>query len=336
MSQTTVNTPPVDEKPVSRDWHWHPELPMKLMHPLTLSPAVFWRWLRYSWLSVSTRLLWVIFALAAWHYLAPSLEQMKAFEAGWIAQVYAKNFLTLCIVAGGLQLFLHSTKKQGKQLKFERKDLARNNRVFLFSDQVKDNMFWSLVSGVTIWTAYESIWFWAYANGYVAGLTYGENPIWFLALFVVLPLWASVHFYYIHRLIHWPPLYRAAHALHHRNINIGPWTGISMHPVEHLLYFSNIAIHFVIASHPLHVLFHMFAQGLGPAVSHCGFASLVIKGKAVLPMGDFFHQLHHRYFECNYGTYEMPVDLWTGNYSDGTRGSVEKVRVRKRQIFGEI
>lgn len=321
------------ETPMSKEWHWHPALPLKQAHPLSLSPAVVWRWVRYSWFSVTTRFLWIVFAVVAWGYLAPSLDRMVAFQVDWIAQIYAKNFLTMCLIAGGLQLFLHTGRKQGKQRKFDHKELARSNRVFLFNDQVMDNMFWSLVSGVSMWTAYEALWFWAYANGYVPGLTFEENPVWFIALFPLLPLWASLHFYCIHRLLHWPPLYHAAHALHHRNINVGPWSGISMHPFEHLLYFSNIAIHFVIASHPVHMLFHMFAQGLSPAVSHCGFASLVIRGKVVLPMGDFFHQLHHRYFECNYGTYELPVDAWAGNYSDGTRESVEQVRARKRQMF---
>ena len=56
----------------------------------------------------------------------------------------------------------------------------------------------------------------------------------------VIPLWREVHFYAIHRLIHWPPLYQAVHSLHHRNTNPGPWSGLSMHPVEHLLYFSAV------------------------------------------------------------------------------------------------
>jgi len=35
-------------------------------------------------------------------------------------------------------------------------------------------------------------------------------------------------------------------------------------------------------------------------------------------VGSFHHQLHHRYFECNYGGPEMPWDNWLGSFHDGS------------------
>ena len=32
----------------------------------------------------------------------------------------------------------------------------------------------------------------------------------------------------------------------------------------------------------------------------------------------FFHYLHHRYFECNYGDPIIPYDRWFGTFHDGT------------------
>ena len=49
-------------------------------------------------------------------------------------------------------------------------------------------------------------------------------------------------------------------------------------------------------------------------------------------MGTFFHQLHHRYFECNYGTAEMPWDRWFGSFHDGTAEGLKRVRARKKPI----
>jgi lathosterol oxidase len=115
-------------------------------------------------------------------------------------------------------------------------------------------MFWSIVSGVTFWTAAEVLYFWAAANGWAPVMTFTDNPVWFMAMFLILPLWSSMHFYWVHRLLHWPPLYKRFHALHHRNISVGPWSGLSMHPVEHLLFFTNIVVHFVLWSHPVHVI----------------------------------------------------------------------------------
>ncbi|MDJ0935594.1 MAG: hypothetical protein QNI93_09365, partial [Kiloniellales bacterium] len=62
--------------------------------------------------------------------------------------------------------------------------------------------------------------------------------------------------------------------------------------------------------------------------SHSGFEGLMVKGKKRMALGDFFHQLHHRYFECNYGTAEMPWDKWFGTFHDGTPEARRRIRAR--------
>ena len=138
--------------------------------------------------------------------------------------------------------------------RFDSRELPKSTR-FTFGNQVRDNMFWTLASGVTIWTAFEVVTYWGYANDYVPNLLWEDNPAWFVLLFLLQPIWGSLHFYWIHRALHWPPLYRIAHSLHHRNINVGPWSGMSMHPIEHVLYLSSGMIHWLVASHPVHFLF---------------------------------------------------------------------------------
>ena len=64
-----------------------------------------------------------------------------------------------------------------------------------------------------------------------------------------------VHFYLNHRLLHLDPLYGWAHALHHRTVNTGPCSGISMHPLEHLLYLSLPFVFVVIPGSPFVVTF---------------------------------------------------------------------------------
>ena len=48
---------------------------------------------------------------------------------------------------------------------------------------------------------------------------------------------------------------------------------------------------------------------------------------------DFFHQLHHRYFECNYGTVEMPWDRWFGTFHDGSEEGTVRTRAFKKQMY---
>jgi sterol desaturase/sphingolipid hydroxylase (fatty acid hydroxylase superfamily) len=193
-------------------------------------------------------------------------------------------------------------------------------------------MFWTLASGVAFWTAYEVLMLWAMANGYAPILSWVDNPLSFILLIFLTPVWISFHFYWIHRWLHWPPLYKLAHALHHRNTNVGPWSGLSMHPVEHLLFFSSVLVHWIVAAHPIHILFHMQHQALTAATSHTGFEGLLVKDKNRLALGTFHHQMHHRYFECNYGNLEMPWDSWFGSFHDGTEESHEHFKERRRKM----
>ncbi|MEO0486530.1 MAG: sterol desaturase family protein [Pseudomonadota bacterium] len=162
-----------------------------------------------------------------------------------------------------------------------------------------------------------------------------ETPVWFIAVFPILVVWSSFHFYWVHRLLHVRFFSKRAHALHHRNVNVGPWSGISMHPLEHLLFYTNFAIHAVLASHPIHVLFHGYMQSIHPVFSHSGFERVEVGGTRRAKAGDFFHQLHHRYFECNYGTVEMPWDRWFGTCYNGSEAATRETRMRKKVMYRE-
>ncbi|MER9165720.1 sterol desaturase family protein [Mesorhizobium sp. M0715] len=39
---------------------------------------------------------------------------------------------------------------------------------------------------------------------------------------LLIPLIQDLHFYLVYRLLHWPPLYKMVHSLHHNNVNPGP------------------------------------------------------------------------------------------------------------------
>jgi len=50
-----------------------------------------------------------------------------------------------------------------------------------------------------------------------------------------------------------------------------------------------------------------------------------------MALGHFHHQLHHRYFECNYGTIELPCDVWFDSFHDGTQEATERMRQKQRE-----
>ena len=85
------------------------------------------------------------------------------------------------MVAGGLHLYLYAFKRQGNEYKYNNKELAKNNKKFLFSNQALDNMFWSVASGVTLWTIYETFFIWNYANEKLVFMKFNEitNELYF-------------------------------------------------------------------------------------------------------------------------------------------------------------
>ncbi len=190
-----------------------------------------------SWLAVSMILLELGLAILVYLVFLPDPVAMQTLAAGWVVQIWLRNLCLLFLVAHGLHLYFHQLRQQGTTLKFDRREIGGRNGRFTYRSQLLDNMFWSLASGVTVWTAYEALYFLAMANGLVPVVSPTGNPVWFAIWLLLIPIWSSLHFYWVHRLLRWPPLYRIAHSLHHRNINVGPWSGISMHPIEHLLYF---------------------------------------------------------------------------------------------------
>ncbi len=277
-------------------------------------------------------LIYMGIAVLAWFFFTPSIERTQTLAIGWIAEIYLRNVALLILIAGGLHLRLYVQKYQGLKFKFNARWLAKKNRVFLFGNQTWDNIFWSLVSGAGVWTLYEALTLWAYGNGVLPRVEW-RTPggiIYCLLIMIAIPFFRQLHFYWAHRWTHWKPLYKSAHSLHHRIVHIGPWSGLSMHPIEHLIYFSGVFVHWIIPSHPIHAVFHLLHTGVSPAAGHSGFKEIVLKDDKTAGGASYFHYLHHRYFECNYGNEGVPLDKWFGSFHDGSPEAHKAMRDRRK------
>jgi len=155
-----------------------------------------------------------------------------------------------------------------------------------------------------------------------------SRPVWVAWFVLACPLitqFRGVHFFFLHRIMHpwWDRknglaqgdvgafLYRWVHSLHHKSYSPGPWSSLSMHPVEHLLYFSCFLTALVLPTHPLHLLLCKYHTDISALAGHDGYG----------PPGadDVGHYLHHAHFECNYG-FSFPnfLDRAYGTYEDGS------------------
>ncbi len=292
-------------------------------------PLALLKWLPHYFLPWNV--LFMASAVAFWTWLTPDRETLQTLAPGWILFLLLRNMAAVFLVFGALELRLYVLRAQANRFKYNAKWPSKSpSDVFLFKSQNLDNILRSFASGLPIWTAYEVLILWAWANGWGPWTTFSENPVWLVVLWLAIPVIHEFHFFAIHRLIHIPVLYRWVHSVHHNSVNPSPWSSLSMHPVEHLLYWSGALIHLVIPSHPLIALYHIHAAGFGAVVGHIGFHRIEVGEDRSIDSHTYAHYLHHKYFEVNYADGLVPLDRVFGTWHDGSVEAEERMNRRMR------
>ena len=281
-------------------------------------------------------IFYVVVGLAAWFWLSPPLEAYATPNPVVYMLVFLRNSLLVGLYFGAFHYRLYMRRTQGVDYKFNPRWPSENSRKFMFGNQNLDNIFLTFASGVTIWTAFEVGILWLAANGHVTVIDARENLIYFVAMVLLVHLWRDLHFYVIHRLIHVKPLYAIAHKVHHKNINPGPWSGLAMHPIEHVFYFSCALLYLLFPFHPAFVVVTLVHAGLSPAPGHAGFERVKVgKDGKSFDVDSYAHYLHHKHFECNYADGILPLDRWFGTLHDGSEDAQQRLRKRLREKGSE-
>ncbi len=176
--------------------------------------------------------------------------------------------------------------------------------------QIRREIGWSLLSAA-VYGVPAGLTYWAWQEH---GLTrvytdVADYPLWWLpASVLVYLLLHDTWFYWTHRAMHRPALFRAAHAVHHASRPPTAWAAMSFHPWEAVTGAVVIpALTFLI---PIHygalgaVLLVMTVMGV---TNHMGWEifprALVhgFVGKWLITASH--HELHHQRYRGNYGLY---------------------------------
>ncbi len=140
---------------------------------------------------------------------------------------------------------------------------------------------------------------------------------WLLLSLPVMIVWHDVYFYFTHRWLHSPAMFRRFHGVHHRSRNPSPWAAYAFHPVEALINVGVTPIALLVL--PLHywviVLFGMH-QILRNAHGHAAVETMP-RGFVLHWLGRHFtttthHHLHHETASGNYGLWFTWCDRWFG------------------------
>ncbi len=176
--------------------------------------------------------------------------------------------------------------------------------------QIAAEIRWSLMSAA-IYGVPAGLTFWAWKHH---GLTrlYADphaHPLWWLPASIAVYLFAhDTWFYFTHRLMHRPALFRAAHAVHHASRPPTAWAAMSFHPYEAVSGAILLpALAWVIPIHLGALGIVLFIASLMGTTNHMGWEMLparVVRG----PVGATLisaahHELHHRDYRCNFGLY---------------------------------
>merc|ERR1711871_807897 len=195
---------------------------------------------------------------------------------------------------------------------------------------------WYTTLGALQWVGWEVLFLRGWALGYFDFMSdaeaFGSIGGWarMAAYSCFVPLWRDFHFYFAHRFLHIRCLYKFVHVLHHRNKEIEPWSGLCMHPIEHLYYFACVAPSMYLRMHPFHLWWHGVHLLLSPAASHSGWEDHF--------QSDQFHYLHHKRFECNYGSSGTALDKIFGTFrermgkSKTYRGAAKSITAPKQAM----
>ena len=176
--------------------------------------------------------------------------------------------------------------------------------------QIKSEIGWSLMSAA-IYAAPAGLLAWGWReHGWTRIYTdIRDFPVWWLPASVVLYLVAhDAWFYWTHRLMHRPRIYRMMHAVHHSSRHPTAWAAMSFHPLESVT--GALLIPALVLLVPIHyaalgvVLTIMTVMGV---TNHMGweiFPRWLVRG----PAGHWIitashHQRHHEKYLCNFGLY---------------------------------
>jgi sterol desaturase/sphingolipid hydroxylase (fatty acid hydroxylase superfamily) len=314
------------------DWAPKTRIEVAPLYAMPPKPIAVLKWLPHYFLPWN--LLFAASALAYWRFIVPPVETLKTLQLGWALWLFAVNCVTVFLFYSAIELRLYVLRSQGNHFKYNsRFPSDKPNEVFWFNSQNVEGMLRTFLTGVPIWTAFEIGMLWAYGNGIGPWVGFADHPLYLAALALLVPVYHETHFFLIHRLIHWGPLYRWVHSVHHNSVNPSPWSSLSMHPIEQLLYFSSVLLHVIIPSNPILAIYQLNFAGFGAVVGHIGFDKIEIGEAAGFDSHAYAHYLHHKYFEVNYADGLVPLDKLFGTWHDGTPEGEARMNARfaKRQ-----
>lgn len=165
-----------------------------------------------------------------------------------------------------------------------------------------------------------------------------EYPLWWIPMSLVISLVIhDTYFYWMHRAVHHPAIFRFVHLVHHQSVNPSPWSAYSFHFLEAVAEGAIVLIlAFVLPMNVVTVILFTITSFIINVYGHLGYE--------VMPRGlrkswwfgvintSVYHNLHHSKFKGNYSLYFRHWDRWMGTEHPEYEELYDRVQARR---FGD-
>ena len=161
-----------------------------------------------------------------------------------------------------------------------------------------------------------------------------HSKFWAYGGFFLFLVIDDTWFYWTHRFLHHPKIFRFVHKVHHNSVDVNPFTSLSFHWIEAL------ALTFWII--PASLVIPMYAPALGilqiwgfldNVKSHVGyefFPNWWNKSFGKLMTSSTHHNMHHAKFNGNYGVHFRLWDRLLGTEFKNYEEEYDKIQARKK------
>ncbi len=178
------------------------------------------------------------------------------------------------------------------------------------ADQWRRELKWSFVSQLVFGVT-------AIATGLLAQIALGgplvdltswTSPGAIAVLVIACVLFDDAFFYWGHRALHTPRLYRRFHLTHHRSVDVNPLTSFAFHPVEAAITGAPLTlVAALIGLDPTVLVMWGYLSLVNNSLGHLGFEWMPRWAQHLpilrLKTPSTHHNLHHEKVRGNYGLY---------------------------------
>jgi Delta7-sterol 5-desaturase len=201
-------------------------------------------------------------------------------------------------------------------LSFESWQNRKISTVAYRKGQFAREIYWSVLTslifaGAGAFTAL--LWQMGYTSIYLESSDFGW--VYFGISIMIAMIVHETYYYWLHRWMHHPRVFRWVHKVHHDSLVASPWTAFSFHPLEGLLEAIILPLIVIwIPMHPYAIVLHLTIMTLSSVINHLDI-EIYPKGFALHWFGKWWigathHALHHSQYKYNYGLYFTFWDKW--------------------------